>query len=709
MIKTPFVAMWGILLTGIMLTLFAVGIALFQPWFGLTLALENDHIVIDTISISHVKVQKGEVVQSISSADGRNKIELIKSDIIEDPDQLETYQLTRQFFSRQNHFANMVSQPQISLNFANGNNVVLNVELTRPLNSLPFVFWIQILVGLCSFLIGGWVWAISHKRYTTFILFVAGCCIMVASFSAAIYSTRVLALPAPLFELLSNLNHTGAALFGIVLVLLFSNYPSSRLLPLTLQLSFVAVMLCWWLCDIFKVFFVGPTIGAFVPLLIALSLIILLSWLQYRKAKYDPIAQAALRWFGLSLMLGAGIPVLIVSMPNLLDINAAMPQGYAFLFFLLMYVGVVQGVARYKLFELESWIFRILFSMLGFFLLVLLDAILVIVLSPLVSLSLAILICGLVWLPLRGWLQENFLQRKNLSDSQLFERILQVSFAVSKEDRQLQWQALLNDLFQPLNLETSNQTNHSHIGDNGLVLYIPQVVGLEAIRLSYPQQGRRLFSEYDQQLIQNLLPFLTQAIESRVAYDRGVLEERHRIARDLHDDLGAKLLSGLYQKDLDQIKVTIRQTIAEMRTIVSGLLGTGVELNIVLQEFEHEVATRLQSCGIDFIWQQNLGNTSIILSYTQYRNYISMLREIVSNIIKYANAQQISISISISDSQLVSVIYDDGNGFEGEQNEQTKGNGLRNLRERAIELSATLYFQSLSEIKGSRIELTFPL
>jgi hypothetical protein len=58
MIKTPFVAMWGILLTGIMLTLFAVGIALFQPWFGLTLALENDHIVIDTISISHVKVQK---------------------------------------------------------------------------------------------------------------------------------------------------------------------------------------------------------------------------------------------------------------------------------------------------------------------------------------------------------------------------------------------------------------------------------------------------------------------------------------------------------------------------------------------------------------------------------------------------------------------------------------------------------------------------
>ena len=217
-----------------------------------------------------------------------------------------------------------------------------------------------------------------------------------------------------------------------------------------------------------------------------------------------------------------------------------------------------------------------------------------------------------------------------------------------------------------------------------------------------------MFNAYDQQLIQNLLPFLAQAVESRVAYDNGVREERHRIARDLHDDLGAKLLSGLYQKDVDQAKQAIRQAIAEMRTIVNGLLGTGVELNVVLQEFEHEVVTRLQSCGIELNWQQNLADTPITLSYAQYRHYISMLREIISNIMKHANAQSVIIEISLVDSQLVSVICDDGNGFDGETN-QSEGNGLKNLRERATELSATLHFQSLPEAKGSRVELIFPL
>ena len=438
-----------------------------------------------------------------------------------------------------------------------------------------------------------------------------------------------------------------------------------------------------------------------------LGAILCMVW-QWRANRHDPRAKVALRWFALWILVSSGAFVFLVQSTQLLDIQLNMSQAYSFGFFLFVTIGIAIGLKRYQLFSLDRWAFGILYWLAGAILLVLLDAFLVMMLSPLMSLSLAILICGLIWLPVRGWLQARLLQRKKLSDSELFERILQVSFAVNEQERQLQWKALLNDLFQPLNLEISEHENNSQIEDNGLVMYTPQVAGLAAMRLSYPQQGRRLFNAYDQQLVQNLLPFLAQAVESRVAYDNGVREERHRIARDLHDDLGAKLLSGLYQKDVDQAKQAIRQAIAEMRTIVNGLLGTGVELNVVLQEFEHEVVTRLQSCGIELNWQQNLGDVPITLSYAQYRHYISMLREIISNIMKYANAQSVIIEISLLDSQLVSVICDDGNGFDGETN-QSEGNGLKNLRERATELSATLHFQSLPEAKGSRVELIFPL
>ena len=217
-----------------------------------------------------------------------------------------------------------------------------------------------------------------------------------------------------------------------------------------------------------------------------LGAILCMVW-QWRANRHDPRAKVALRWFALWILVSSGAFVFLVQSTQLLDIQLNMSQAYSFGFFLFVTIGIAIGLKRYQLFSLDRWAFGILYWLAGAILLVLLDAFLVMMLSPLMSLSLAILICGLVWLPVRGWLQARLLQRKKLSDSELFERILQVSFAVNEQERQLQWKALLNDLFQPLNLEISEQRNHSQIEDNGLVLYTPQVAGLAAMRLSYPQ------------------------------------------------------------------------------------------------------------------------------------------------------------------------------------------------------------------------------
>ena len=647
---------------------------------------------------------------AISSAGGENRILLNANDFTEDPHFVATYPEMQQFFIKQSQIYQLMSQHQQiflqSGDHSSSTPYPVNIQPKRKLRDLPFEFWFQLAVSSIGFLLGCWIWALRPNEIAPRVFALLNAAYPVFAFSAAIYSTRDLALNAELFRVLVAINTGGALLYGCALISLFLVYPKQ--LIRTQWLWAIPIFFSgWWLLD--TLFLLPePSMGGDLPVTLQmLGAILCMVW-QWRANRHDPRAKVALRWFALWILVSSGAFVFLVQSTQLLDIQLNMSQAYSFGFFLFVTIGIAIGLKRYQLFSLDRWAFGILYWLAGAILLVLLDAFLVMMLSPLMSLSLAILICGLIWLPVRGWLQARLLQRKKLSDSELFERILQVSFAVNEQERQLQWKALLNDLFQPLNLEISEHENNSQIEDNGLVMYTPQVAGLAAMRLSYPQQGRRLFNAYDQQLVQNLLPFLAQAVESRVAYDNGVREERHRIARDLHDDLGAKLLSGLYQKDVDQAKQAIRQAIAEMRTIVNGLLGTGVELNVVLQEFEHEVVTRLQSCGIELNWQQNLGDVPITLSYAQYRHYISMLREIISNIMKYANAQSVIIEISLLDSQLVSVICDDGNGFDGETN-QSEGNGLKNLRERATELSATLHFQSLPEAKGSRVELIFPL
>ena len=521
---------------------------------------------------------------AISSAGGRNRILLNANDFIEDPHFVATYSEMQQFFIKQSQIYQLMSQHQHiflqSGDHSSSTPYPVNIQPKRTLRDLPFEFWFQLAVSSIGFLLGCWIWALRPHEIAPRVFALLNAAYPVFAFSAAIYSTRDLALNAELFRVLVAINTGGALLYGCALISLFLVYPKQ--LIRTQWLWAIPIFFSgWWLLD--TLFLLPePSMGADLPVTLQmLGAILCMVW-QWRANRHDPRAKVALRWFALWILVSSGAFVFLVQSTQLLDIQLHMSQAYSFGFFLFVTIGIAIGLKRYQLFSLDRWAFGILYWLAGAILLVLLDAFLVMMLSPLMSLSLAILICGLIWLPVRGWLQARLLQRKKLSDSELFERILQVSFAVNEQERQLQWKALLNDLFQPLNLEISEHENNSQIEDNGLVMYTPQVAGLAAMRLSYPQQGRRLFNAYDQQLVQNLLPFLAQAVESRVAYDNGVREERHRIARDLHDDLGAKLLSGLYQNDVDQAKQAIRQAIAEMRTIVNGLLGTGVELNMVL-------------------------------------------------------------------------------------------------------------------------------
>ena len=79
--------------------------------------------------------------------------------------------------------------------------------------------------------------------------------------------------------------------------------------------------------------------------------------------------------------------------------------------------------------------------------------------------------------------------------------------------------------------------------------------------------------------------------------------ERKRIAADLHDDLGAKLLTIVHTSESDRISTLAREALEEMRLSVRGLTGKPVQLLDALGDWRAEVVSRLGQANILAEWK----------------------------------------------------------------------------------------------------------
>lgn len=179
---------------------------------------------------------------------------------------------------------------------------VVSPRLGGPLSDLPPAFWVQLIVGLSSFLIGGWVWSLRRYDLATGLFALASFGILVFTFPAALYSTRELAIEGRAFHTLSIMNHGGALLFGAAMIALLLCYPRP-LVPAGWLWAPFAVFGAWWLGDSLQLFD-GPARGSHLPTMIEMIGILLAAALQYWRARTDPGARAVVRWFGLGRRRG---------------------------------------------------------------------------------------------------------------------------------------------------------------------------------------------------------------------------------------------------------------------------------------------------------------------------------------------------------------------------------------------------------------------
>lgn len=691
--------------------------ALRQPWLGLTLVADTDRNLVSITAVHPAGpsfgLWPGSVLTSINPAgQEQSTIALRADDAVEEPDTFESYDQIRTFMQRQGQIAALLRAPSLVLQSDHdGQSVSATVTpAKRPLSDLPSAFWVQIVTGAGSLLIGAWVLAMRRADLTTRLFALSGAMIMLSAYPAAIYSSRELAIDGSLFRVLSALNHIGALGFGMAMIAMFLSYPR-RLVPPRALWIIPAVFVPWLAANILHAL-PSQTVGMQLPTLIEMLLIVVCVAVQWFVNRRDPRARAALNWLGLSVIVGAGAFVSLITAPILLSSAPAMQQGHAFGFFLLIYAGLALGVARYRLFDLSEWAFRILFYTAGTLLLIAIDATLVTLLQlqQTTSLGIALTAVGFIYLPLRERLWTHFVARDSLPDHELFRAVIDISFAASPSERAGQWRDLIQKLFDPLAIEdAADPVTTVELREEGLELLLPAVADSPSLALRYPWGGRRLFGTLHQDLARELVRLMRHAEESRSAYERGSVEERRRIARDLHDDVGARLLSGLYKTELGDTQRLLREAIADIRTIVSGLSTDQPPLGQMIAALRHETGERLITAGLELNWPlSEIDDAAPRLDYQSFRCFTSAQREVVSNIIRHAGARNVDIRVDASDGWLVTTIADDGVGIDPAFVEgSTQGSGIRGLLRRVSEINGTVSISPLA--KGTSVRISIPM
>ena len=199
----------------------------------------------------------------------------------------------------------------------------------------------------------------------------------------------------------------------------------------------------------------------------------------------------------------------------------------------------------------------------------------------------------------------------------------------------------------------------------------------------------------------------TQLAELRV--EKVTERERKRIAADLHDDLGAKLLTIVHTSDSERISTLAREALEEMRLSVRGLTGKPVQLIDALGDWRAEVIARLGQAGIEADWTAPSEELPQTLSARAFVQTTRILRESVSNVIKHAGATHCSLSCNIADGDLQIVVRDNGNGIPMElDGKLDRGHGMASMKHRAKQLQGQCLVES-GPGYGTVIRLTLPL
>ncbi len=202
------------------------------------------------------------------------------------------------------------------------------------------------------------------------------------------------------------------------------------------------------------------------------------------------------------------------------------------------------------------------------------------------------------------------------------------------------------------------------------------------------------------------------------AEQAAVMEERQRLARELHDSVTQSLYSLILFSDatrtqtnlenperlnhyLDRMHETSQQALKEMRLLIYELRPLVLEQEGLVGALRHRLDAVERRAG--------LTTSFTVLDHIDLPPQVEeslyrIAQEALNNVLRHANATQVDVKLSTDGSNIELEIKDNGKGFDLAAVKNCGGIGLASMRERAEKLGADLSIQSEPD-EGTRIRL----
>jgi len=192
-----------------------------------------------------------------------------------------------------------------------------------------------------------------------------------------------------------------------------------------------------------------------------------------------------------------------------------------------------------------------------------------------------------------------------------------------------------------------------------------------------------------------------------------ISKERQRLMQDMHDGLGASLISAIRSVErgaLSDVDVShvLKSCLDDLKLTIDSMEPVEADLLLLLATLRIRLEPRLEGTGITLLWEVQKLPTLTWLAPSSALHILRIVQESIANILHHTRASEIRVGTAPQADGVLVIIKDNGQGFDVQSALAAgKGHGLQNQQRRAQTIGGTVNW--LSGPEGTRFTLWLPL